>query len=154
MHSLSFLRTLRELCTLSRFRCHKFVELRVHRELIGKRNKRTADLDKSVPRFNIGDIGHLQIGDIEQFCKFNSVSRSLIEHIDKLRVGKHRSCGMALLEVIHVLRDTRCKCTVFSYSFPKGKEEVCGIFVLEKQVNLINEDKGVLAFRSVLRDSV
>ena len=51
---------------------------------------------------------------------------------------------MALQEVIHVLRDTRCKRTVLSYTLPKGKEEVCGILVLEKQVNLINEDIGVL----------
>ena len=61
---------------------------------------------------------------------------------------------MALQEVVHVLRNTGCKRTVLSYSFPKGKEEVCRIFVLEKQVNLINEDIGVLAFRSVLSNSV
>ena len=61
---------------------------------------------------------------------------------------------MALQEVIHVLRNAGSKHTVFSYSFPKSKEEVCRIFVLEKQVNLINKDKSVLAFSSVLSDSV
>ena len=50
---------------------------------------------------------------------------------------------MALQKVIHILRDARRIGSVLSYTLPKGKEEVCTVFVLEKQVNLINKDIGV-----------
>ena len=57
---------------------------------------------------------------------------------------------MALQEVVHVLRDTRTICTILTHTFPQGKEEVGTI----QQVNLINEDKRIPAFRPVHRDTV
>ena len=36
------------LCTLARFGCHQLIQLRILRELICKRHKRTADLNQSV----------------------------------------------------------------------------------------------------------
>ena len=65
-----------------------------------------------------------------------------------------RDSRMALQKVIHILCDARRLGSVLSYTLPKGKEEVCTVLVLEKQVNLINENIGVLALRSVLRDTV
>lgn len=47
---------------------------------------------------------------------------------------------MALQKVIHILCDARRIGSVLSYTLPKGKEEVCTVLVLEKQVNLINEN--------------
>ena len=61
---------------------------------------------------------------------------------------------MALQKVVHILRDTRSIRPVFTHTLPKGKEEVSGILVLEQQINLINEDEGVSAFRPVLRNAV
>ena len=61
---------------------------------------------------------------------------------------------MALQEVVHVLRDTRNESSVLSHSFPKGKEEVCGVFVLEKQIDLVDKDIGLFALDTVLGDAV
>ena len=61
---------------------------------------------------------------------------------------------MALQKVVHILGNTCAVLPVFPHTLPKGKEEVSGILVLEQQINLINEDECVSAFRSVLRDTV
>lgn len=48
-------------------------------------------------------------------------------------------------------------CTYLSitlYTLPKSKKEVSGILVLEQQINLINKDEGISAFRPVLRNAV
>ena len=44
------------LYTLARFGCHQLIQLRILRELICKRYKRTADLNQSVSCVNIRDI--------------------------------------------------------------------------------------------------
>ena len=61
---------------------------------------------------------------------------------------------MALQKVVHILCNTRSISTVFTHTLPKGKKEVSGILVLEQQINLINEDEGVSAFRPVLCNAV
>ena len=61
---------------------------------------------------------------------------------------------MALQEVVHVLRDTRAVRPILTHTLPKGKKEVSGIFMLKEQVNLVNKDKGVPAFRPVLGNAV
>ena len=61
---------------------------------------------------------------------------------------------MALQKVVHILRNTRSISAVFTHTLPKGKKEVSGILVLEQQINLINEDEGISAFRPVLRNAV
>ena len=52
----------------------------------------------------------------------------------------HRSRRMALQQIFHVLRDTENISVILTHLFPHRKEEVCGVFVLEKQVNLVDED--------------
>ena len=61
---------------------------------------------------------------------------------------------MALEQVIDVLSDTCCKCAVLTDTLPKGKQEVCRIFVLEQELDFINKDECCLTLRSVLRDTV
>lgn len=53
---------------------------------------------------------------------------------------------MALEQVIDVLSDTCRKCAVLTDTFPKCKEEVCGILVLEQEVDFINKDESCLTF--------
>ena len=84
----------------------------------------------------------------------DTVCGRLVEHNDKLAVGKHCSCRVALQKVVHILRNARAVRTVFSYSFPERKEEVGGVFVLKEQINLINENESVSAFGSVLGNAV
>ena len=140
--------------TLPKFCCHQLIQFRIARELIDKRHKGTAYFQKSLPRTDIRDIAHLKVGDIQQLRKLDTVCGRLVEHDNKLAVGKHRPRRMALQQVVHVLRDSSTVRPVFSYTLPEGKEEVSGVFVLEQQINLINENKGVPAFRPVHRDAV
>ena len=78
----------------------------------------------------------------------------MVQHDDKLAVGKHRPRRMALQEVVHVLRDACAVRPVLTHTLPEGKEEIRTVFVLEQQINLINEYKRVPAFRPVLGDAV
>ena len=61
---------------------------------------------------------------------------------------------MGLKQVVHILRDARGISTVLSHTLPKGEQEVCAVLVLEQKVDFINEDEGVLALSSVLRNTV
>ena len=61
---------------------------------------------------------------------------------------------MGLKQVVHILRDARGISAVLSYTLPKGEQEVCTVLVLEQKVDLINEDEGVFALGSVLRNTV
>ena len=144
----------RGLSTLARFGSHQLIELRVFGKLIGKRNKAGADLDKSVTGIYIGDIGKLGIRDVQQLRKLQSVRGCLIEHHDELGVCQHRSCRVGLEQIVHILRDARGISTVLSHTLPKGEQEVCAVLVLEQKVDFINEDEGVLALSSVLRNTV
>ena len=145
---------MKNLSTLARFGSHQLVELRVFGKLIGKRNKAGADLDKSVTGIYIGDIGKLGIRDVQQLRKLQSVRGCLIEHHDELGVCQHRSCRVGLKQVVHILRDARGISTVLSHTLPKGEQEVCTVLVLEQKIDFVDENKGVLAFGSVLRNTV
>ena len=103
---------------------------------------------------HIGDIGKLGVRDVQQFCKLQSVRGCLIEHNNELGVCQHRSCRVGLKQVVHILRDARGISTVLSHTLPKGEQEVCAVLVLEQKVDFINEDEGVLALSSVLRNTV
>ena len=61
---------------------------------------------------------------------------------------------MALQKVIHILCDTGTVRTIFTHTLPEGKEEVCRVFMLEQQIDFINENERVPAFGSVLRNAV
>ena len=67
---------------------------------------------------------------------------------------QHSSCRVGLKQVVHVLRDARGISTVLSHMLPKGEQEVSAILVLEQKVDFIDEDEGVLALSSVLRNAV
>ena len=75
------------------------------RELVGKRYKGTADLHQSIPRVYIGDIGELQIRNIEQLGKLHPVCTGLIQHDNKLAVPQHGACRAALQQIVHILRN-------------------------------------------------
>ena len=78
----------------------------------------------------------------------------MIKHNNELGVCQHSSCRVGLKQVVHVLRDARGISTVLSYMLPKGEQEVSAILVLEQKVDFIDEDEGVLALSSVLRNAV
>ena len=61
---------------------------------------------------------------------------------------------MALQKVVHILRNAGGISTVLSHTLPKGKQEVCGVFVLEQEVDFINEDESLLTFSTVLCNTV
>ena len=106
---------------LSELGRHQLVKLGIARELVDKRHKRAADLEKPLSCADIRNITELKVGDIKELGKLDTVCGRLVEHNDKLAVGKHCPCRVALQKVVHILRDTRAVRTVFSYSFPKRK---------------------------------
>ena len=61
---------------------------------------------------------------------------------------------MALQKVIDILCDSSTVRPVLTHTLPEGKEEVCRILMLKQQIDFINENKGVPAFRPVHRDAV
>ena len=133
---------------------HQLIQLRIAGELVDKRHKGAAYFQKPLSCPYIGDIAHLQVGDVKELCKLNPIRRRLVEHDDKLAVGKHRPRRVALQEVVYILGDTSTVRPVLTHTLPEGKEEVCRVFMLKEQVNLVNENKGVPAFRPVLGDAV
>src|SRR5699024_9137786 len=128
---------------LSKLGCHQPIKLRIAWELIDKRDKGAAYFQKPLTCAHIRDIAHLQVGDIQELGKLQSVRGRLIEHNDKLTIGKHRPCCVALEQVVHILGNARTVRPVFTHTLPEGKKEVCRVFVLKQQINLVNEDKSV-----------
>ena len=61
---------------------------------------------------------------------------------------------MGLKQVVHILRDARGIRALLSHTLPKGEQKVCTVLVPEQKVDFIDEDKGVLALGSVLRNTV
>ena len=57
-------------------------------------------------------------------------------------------------KIINILCDTGTESAVLSNTFPKRKQEIGAILMLEKQVYFINDNKGVFTFRTVLRDAI
>ena len=82
--------------TLPKFRRHQLIQLRIAWEFVDERHKGAADFQKPLPRTDICDIAHLQIGDVKELRKLNSVCGRLVQHDDELAVGKHRPRRMAL----------------------------------------------------------
>ena len=85
---------------LSELGCHQLIKLGIAWEFIDKRHERAADLEKPLSCTDIRDITELKVGDIKELGKLDTVCGRLIEHNDKLAVGKHRSRRMALQEVV------------------------------------------------------
>jgi len=56
---------------------------------------------------------------------------------------------MALEQIVYILSDTGTVCSVLTNALPEGKQEVCGILVLEQQIYLINDDICADAFFTV-----
>ena len=107
-----------------------------------------------MPAFHVCDVFHLVVADLQQFCQLLPVGAALVEHDDELAVRKHRSCRMALQQVVHVLRNARTVRAVFAHAFPERKQEVGAVLVLEQQIDLINEDICRSAAGPVGRDPV
>ena len=61
---------------------------------------------------------------------------------------------MALQQVIHILRNTGTERTVFANAFPKGKQEVCRILMLEQKIDFVDDNKGVFALGTVGSNAV
>ena len=128
--------------TLPKFGRHQLIQLRIAWELIDKRDKGAAHFQKPLTCTDIGDIAHLQVGNVKELRKLDTVCGRLIEHDNKFAVGKHRPRRVALQQVVHILGDARTVRPVLTHTLPEGKEEVCRVFMLKEQVNLVNENKG------------
>lgn len=85
---------------LPKLGCHQPVKLGVAWELIDKRHKRAADFEQALSCTDIRDIAHLKVGDVKELGKLKPVGGRLVEHNDKLAVGKHCSCRVALQKVV------------------------------------------------------
>ena len=85
--------------TLPKFSRHQLIQLRISWKLVDERHKGAADFQKPLPRTDIRDIAHLQIGDVKELRKLDTVCGCLVQHDDELAVGKHRPRRMALQEV-------------------------------------------------------
>ena len=56
---------------------------------------------------------------------------------------------MALQKVIDILRDAGTESTVFTNTLPKGKQEVCRIFVLKQKIDFVDNDKSVFTLCAI-----
>ena len=92
--------------------------------------------------------------DREEFGKLHAVGAGLIEHDEKLAVGKHGSRRMGLQKVLHVLRQSRTAGSIFSDTFPERKEEIRAVFVLKQEVNFIYIDPRVFSQSAISDDAV
>ena len=61
---------------------------------------------------------------------------------------------MALQKILDILRNARNERTVLADTLPQGKEKVCGVFMLEKEIDFINEDIGLSPSRLVRCNSI
>ena len=61
---------------------------------------------------------------------------------------------MALQKVLDILRNARNKRTVLTDTLSQGKEKVCGVIMLVKEIDFINEDIGLSAPRLVCGNSI
>ena len=89
---------------------------------------------------HIRDIGELIVRDVQQLRQLRPVGAGLIQHDEELAVGQHGAGSVGLEQVIYVLRNTSAERTVFPHPLPKGEQEVGGVFVLEQQIDLVNEN--------------
>src|SRR5690606_21258296 len=91
---ISLISRLPFLLPLAWLRCHQVIQLRVSRELVDKRNKRTSDLQESVPGIYVCHVRKLQIRDIQQLRKLLAICARLIQHDDKFTVRQHSTSRM------------------------------------------------------------
>ena len=88
---------------LSRLCGHQLIKPRIPWELIDKGHKGAPVLYQAAPCVRIGDIAHLLVGDVQKLCQFLLVGCRLIEHHDKLAVGKHGAGKHGIQQILHVL---------------------------------------------------
>ena len=74
---------------LSELGRHQLVKLGIAWEFVDKRHKRASNLEKSLSCADIRDITELKVRDIKELGKLDTVCGCLVEHNDKLAVGKH-----------------------------------------------------------------
>ncbi len=61
---------------------------------------------------------------------------------------------MALQEIVYILGDACAVRPVLADTLPEGEQEIGGILMLKQQIDLVNENKGVAPFGSVLGNAV
>ena len=122
--------------------------------MVGEGNNGASHLDKSVTGVYIGNVGKLEVGNVQEPGKLHAVGAGLVEHDDEFRVGQHGAGRMALQKVVHILGDARAKSAILSDSLPEREQEVGAVFMLEQQIDFINNNEGIFALCPVLRDAV
>ena len=111
--------------------CHQFVQLRVLRKLSFKRYEIGANLDQSVTAFDIGNVFHLVVADLQELRQFLTVGAALIEHDNELAVRQHRPRCVALQKVVHILCDAGTVRAVLAHTLPKGKQEIGAVILMQ-----------------------
>ncbi len=127
----SRLHVILDLCLFARLGGHQIIELRVMRELVGKGHERTAHPNQPVPRVHVGDVGKLEVGNVQQLGKLYPVGAGLIEHDNKLTVGQHGTRRVALQKIVHILRDARTKSAILPNTLPEREQKVGAVLMLE-----------------------
>ena len=82
IYYLTFLQN-HSLLNLPEFRCHQLIQLRIAGELVDERHEGAAYFQKPLSCPHIGDIAHLQVGDVKELCKLNPICGRLVEHEDR-----------------------------------------------------------------------
>ena len=112
----------------------------------------------------VADIIHLRVGSSQQAGQFLTVGCRLIEHQQKLAVGKHHARRIGQKALFHILRDAGQCGPVFSKSLPALIQELAAVtaditaashaVVGKEQVNLINVDMSELSLSPVSDNAV
>lgn len=113
------------------------------REVISERNDDITVEEKSFTFTTVGYIGELTTGDGQRLSENLSVTGSLIEHVDKIRVFKYVLNFAGSQKVLYILGYTGRDAAPFSKSLPDLDGVGCCLFLLEQEVKFVNIEPGV-----------
>ena len=133
---------------------HQAVELRIPGEAVGKGHQISCAADQAAARRHVGDVSQLGVRDVQQLGQLLPVGGALVEHDQKLRVGKHQAGRVGTQQFIHILRHAGDQAVVLPDALPELVEEIGAVLVPEQDIKLITEDPGTVSPLPVLDHTV
>ena len=137
-----------------RFGGHNAVKLGVLREVIHERQDRGAIKQQALALTGVGHIAKLVCGNAQLLGEDLPVPASLVEHIHEVGVFKDVLYLAAAQKVFDILGDTCRDSAPFSESLPDFHCIGSGLFLLQKQVHLVDVVTGGLVGGTVDGNSV
>lgn len=134
---------------ISRCRAPQAVQLTAAGKLVGKGYNGAPHTQQAVAGLRPGDMAHLGAGDIQELGNFGPIRGCLIQEDQKLTVGKHQAGGFRAQAFLHILGGAGHSGGILAKPLPALIEELRGVKILEKQVDFINKDPGVLSSQTV-----